>query len=193
MGFLGNEVPCHQPANTITSHYNEESVESLEELEARTIGNLLPDEDDLFSGMIDELGRNSHATNGDDCEDYDLFSSGGGMELEGDDQISTGPRDSDYIRGLSNGLGDSNSSIVGEHPYGEHPSRTLFVRNINSNVEDSELKAFFEVRLLLSSFQSSIRTLTESQQIHLTTLFFSVSDMAIFEHSIQPANIVGLL
>lgn len=30
-----------------------------------------------------------------------------------------------------------------EHPYGEHPSRTLFVRNINSNVEDEELKALF--------------------------------------------------
>ncbi|OWM76281.1 hypothetical protein CDL15_Pgr009927 [Punica granatum] len=32
----------------------------------------------------------------------------------------------------------------GEHPYGGHPSRTLFVRNINSNVEDSELRALFE-------------------------------------------------
>jgi hypothetical protein len=35
--------------------------------------------------------------------------------------------------------------LAGEHPYGEHPSRTLFVRNINSNVEDSELRALFEV------------------------------------------------
>jgi hypothetical protein len=33
----------------------------------------------------------------------------------------------------------------GEHPLGEHPSRTLFVRNINSNVEDEELKSLFEV------------------------------------------------
>jgi len=32
----------------------------------------------------------------------------------------------------------------GEHPYGEHPSRTLFVRNINSNVEDDELRSWFE-------------------------------------------------
>jgi len=31
-----------------------------------------------------------------------------------------------------------------EHPLGEHPSRTLFVRNINSNVEDEELKKLFE-------------------------------------------------
>eukprot|EP00010_Vexillifera_abyssalis_P008857 CAMPEP_0201550488 /NCGR_PEP_ID=MMETSP0173_2-20130828/6836_1 /ASSEMBLY_ACC=CAM_ASM_000268 /TAXON_ID=218659 /ORGANISM="Vexillifera sp., Strain DIVA3 564/2" /LENGTH=638 /DNA_ID=CAMNT_0047960469 /DNA_START=381 /DNA_END=2297 /DNA_ORIENTATION=+ len=32
----------------------------------------------------------------------------------------------------------------GEHPFGEHPSRTLFVRNINSNVEDEELRTLFE-------------------------------------------------
>lgn len=31
-----------------------------------------------------------------------------------------------------------------EHPLGEHPSRTLFVRNIDSNVEDEELSALFE-------------------------------------------------
>lgn len=32
-----------------------------------------------------------------------------------------------------------------EHPLGEHPSRTLFVRNISCNVEDDELKQLFEV------------------------------------------------
>jgi len=31
-----------------------------------------------------------------------------------------------------------------EHPYGEHPSRTLFVRNIHSSVDDDELSALFE-------------------------------------------------
>ena len=31
-----------------------------------------------------------------------------------------------------------------EHPHGEHPSRTLFVRNINSNVEEHEIKDLFE-------------------------------------------------
>jgi RNA recognition motif-containing protein len=31
-----------------------------------------------------------------------------------------------------------------EHPMGEHPSRTLFVRNINSNVDDEELQALFQ-------------------------------------------------
>ncbi|KAE8123780.1 hypothetical protein FH972_018709 [Carpinus fangiana] len=144
LGFFGNEVSSHQPANGVASHNDEETFESLEEIEAKTIGNLLPDEDDLFSGMIDELGSNAHVNSGDDFEDYDLFSSGGGMELEGDDHIGLGQRNPNYIRGLSNGQGGSNGSVVGEHPYGEYPSRTLFVRNINSNVEDSELKALFE-------------------------------------------------
>jgi len=31
-----------------------------------------------------------------------------------------------------------------EHPHGEHPSRTLFVRNINSNVEEHEIRELFE-------------------------------------------------
>jgi hypothetical protein len=34
----------------------------------------------------------------------------------------------------------------GEHPYGEHPSRTLFVRNIHSSVDDEELRTLFSVR-----------------------------------------------
>ena len=31
-----------------------------------------------------------------------------------------------------------------EHPFGEHPSRTLFVRNINWSVEESEIRSIFE-------------------------------------------------
>jgi hypothetical protein len=194
VGLFGNEVSSHQPANGVASHHHEEPFESLEEIEAKTIGNLLPDEDDLFSGMIDELGCNTHANSGDDFEDYDLFSSGGGMELEGEDHMCVGQRNPNYIRGLSNGQGGSNGSVVGEHPYGEYPSRTLFVRNINSNVEDAELKALFEVRI--TPFCLSVRLglhATESQQVQLTTAFFFVSDMETFEPSIQPASIVGLL
>ncbi|MBA0663537.1 hypothetical protein Goklo_003649, partial [Gossypium klotzschianum] len=88
----------------------------------------------------------------EDLEEYDLFGSGGGMELETDPQesLTIGMSKmslSDAVvgngmphYGLPNGVG----TIAGEHPYGEHPSRTLFVRNINSNVEDSELRALFE-------------------------------------------------
>ncbi|KAH8521631.1 hypothetical protein H0E87_002611 [Populus deltoides] len=95
--------------DTIASHFEEEEhFESLEEIEAQTIGNLLPNDDDLFTGVTDRI-------------------------------------DSEFPGGASNGqLGACNLSMAGEHPYGEHPSRTLFVRNINSNVEDSELRAVFE-------------------------------------------------
>jgi hypothetical protein len=44
------------------------------------------------------------------------------------------------------------ATTFGEHPLGEHPSRTLFVRNINSNVEDDELTSLFEVSI--QSFQT---------------------------------------
>ncbi|CAN1847205.1 Protein MEI2-like 5 [Linum perenne] len=75
----------------------------------------------------------------EDLDDNDLFGSGGGMELETDLQET-------LSFGISKvNLSDAgNGTVAGEHPYGEHPSRTLFVRNINSNVEDSELKALFE-------------------------------------------------
>ncbi|KAM6589785.1 hypothetical protein CsatA_012390 [Cannabis sativa] len=138
-GLYGHSV------DTVASHYEEEEIiESLEEIEAQTIGNLLPDDDDLLSGVTDGLNYNIQSNGGDDMEELDLFNSVGGMDLE-DDGSSPGLKCSDFPGVVSNGqLGLSNGSIVGEHPYGEHPSRTLFVRNINSNVEDSELKTLFE-------------------------------------------------
>lgn len=145
MNLSGNDILSRQPFNTVASHHGpEEPFESLKEIEAQTIGNLLPDEDDLFSGVTDDMGHNFQANTGDDLEDFDLFSSGGGLELEGDDRLFAVQKNSDIVGGVSN-QGVSAGSVVGEHPYGEHPSRTLFVRNINSNVEDSELKALFEV------------------------------------------------
>ncbi|KAJ4827406.1 hypothetical protein Tsubulata_006461 [Turnera subulata] len=122
------------------SHFEEEEpLESLEELEAQTIGNLLPNDDDLFTGVTDKMDSINQTSGGDDMEDLDLFSSVGGMDLGEDGSGSQ--IDSEFPNGISNiQLGLAN----GEHPNGEHPSRTLFVRNINSNVEDSELKALFE-------------------------------------------------
>lgn len=123
--------------------------ESVDDIESHSIGNMLPDEDDLLTGMMDDLDLTELPP--DSADDYDLFGSGGGMEL-----------DADFRDGLSMNCGPPRLSIssavpqfnvqngaagtvAGEHPYGEHPSRTLFVRNINSNVEDSELKTLFEV------------------------------------------------
>lgn len=126
----------------------------LEGVEPNGLGTLLPDdEDELLAGVMDDFDLRGLPSQLEDLEDYDLFGSGGGMELDFEPQeslrfdisklnISDGAAGNGiphYL--LSNGVG----AMAGEHPYGEHPSRTLFVRNINSNVEDSELRSLFEV------------------------------------------------
>lgn len=126
----------------------------LEDVEDHAIGSLLPgDEDELLAGIMDGFDLNGMPNRVDDLEEYDLFGSGGGLELESDlqENLSMGMSNVSLSDGgvgngvahysLPNGVG----TVAGEHPYGEHPSRTLFVRNINSNVEDSELQALFEV------------------------------------------------
>lgn len=137
-----NDALYGHSVGVAASHYeDEEPFESLEEMEAQTIGNLLPNDDDLLSGVTDGLDYIAKPSSRDDVEDLDFFSSVGGLDL-GEDGYSSGQINFD----LSNGqLGGSNVALAGEHPHGEHPSRTLFVRNINSNVEDSELRALFEV------------------------------------------------
>ncbi|XP_010491333.1 PREDICTED: protein MEI2-like 4 [Camelina sativa] len=115
----------------------EEPFESLEEMEAQTIGNLLPDEDDFFAEVVgDGVHNKSRANGGDDLDDFDLFSSVGGMELDGDVFNSAGQRDGKR--------GSSSVSVVGEHPRGETVSRILFVTNMDSLIEDYELDALFE-------------------------------------------------
>ncbi|XP_073129915.1 protein MEI2-like 4 [Henckelia pumila] len=120
----------------------EDAFVSLKELEALTIGNLLPDDDDLLSGVTDGLDSIAQFNGGENAEDLDLFSSVGGLELGEDGSLQTKYELSDVNPNTE--MGVSEVSQCGEHPYGEHPSRTLFVRNINSNVEDSELQMVFE-------------------------------------------------
>ncbi|KAF8087622.1 hypothetical protein N665_0574s0009 [Sinapis alba] len=128
-----NDMLSPMSGNTAVTHREEEPSETLEEIEAQTIGNLLPDEDDLFAEVMGEVGHKSR-TNGDDLDDFDLFSSVGGMELDGDVFSSVGHR---------NGERGSNNS-VGEQRRSEIPSRTILAGNISSNVEDYELKVLFE-------------------------------------------------
>ncbi|XP_024024333.1 protein MEI2-like 5 [Morus notabilis] len=126
---------------------------SLEDVKSHAIGSLLPDdEEELLAGLVDDFDLSGLPGSLEDLEDCDLFGSGGGMELEIDRQenlimsmskvnLSDGAIGNGLPHyALPNGVG----AVAGEHPYGEHPSRTLFVRNINSNVEDSELRALFE-------------------------------------------------
>ncbi|MQL96573.1 hypothetical protein Taro_029255, partial [Colocasia esculenta] len=113
-----------------------------EEIEARTVGNFLPDEDELLSGVTDGIKYNFQSNNGVDVEDV-LFFGGGGMELGADDSLVN--KGFDTANGVSICHHETLNNIYsGEHPYAERPSRTLFVRNINSEVNDYELKALFE-------------------------------------------------
>ncbi|KXG20999.1 protein MEI2-like 3 isoform X2 [Sorghum bicolor] len=61
----------------------DEPLGSMKELEAQTIGDLLPDDDDLISGIIDGF-EYTGLSNKDDA-DEDIFYTGGGLELEHDD------------------------------------------------------------------------------------------------------------
>lgn len=158
MNAVDNGVAI-QSVDDIASHFKNinpgpEGDDPIEDIETHAIGSLLPDdEEELLAGIMDDLDLNGLPSSLEDLEEYDLFSSGGGMELETDAQQNASIGSSriglgDGVVGsvvppytFSNGVG----TVAGEHPYGEHPSRTLFVRNINSNVEDSELRALFEV------------------------------------------------
>ncbi|XP_042436071.1 protein MEI2-like 4 isoform X1 [Zingiber officinale] len=117
----------------------DEPFESMAQIEAKTIGNLLPDDDELLFGVTDDIGYLGQYNNGNDVDD-DIFYSGGGMELESDNNIS-GTRRTELIMGGDSAgqQGEPNDTFSGEHP-----SRTLFVRNINNSVLDGELRALFE-------------------------------------------------
>jgi hypothetical protein len=133
-----------QPADKVNlNHVDDEPFELTKEIEAQIIGNLLPDDDDLLSGVVDGVGyTTSTLTNNHDDIDDDIFYTGGGMELEGDENSKLSE-----VSGVNNGQTILNGHLSGEHTYGGPPLRTLFVRNFDSSVEDYELKFIFEVGL----------------------------------------------
>ncbi|XP_054797052.1 protein MEI2-like 2 isoform X2 [Prosopis cineraria] len=123
----------------------------LEDVETNAIGNMLPDdEEELLAGIMDDFDLSRLPSQLEDLDENDLFGSGGGLEMDFEESLKTGMSKMSVSDGLaSNGIGhyvlpNGVGPVAGEHPYGEHPSRTLFVRNINSNVEDSELRSLFE-------------------------------------------------
>ncbi|BAT83130.1 hypothetical protein VIGAN_04023400 [Vigna angularis var. angularis] len=134
--------------DTVASHYEEERLfDSLEELEAQIIGNLLPSDDDFLSAVTNELELDQiiQDSSGDDMDELDLFSSLGGMDLGDDNSPSSGQKNSEILDGACNSqLGLCSALIDGEKCYDKHPSRTLVVRNISSDVKDSELSSLSE-------------------------------------------------
>lgn len=148
-----HNAPYGHSVGTIASHYEEEEpFVSSHEVEAQTIGNLLPDDDELLSGVTDGLDFVPQPTS-EDVEELDFFSNVGGMDLE-DEASSVGQKYFEYPGGISDVQSGGNGFVAGEHPHGEYPSRTLFVRNISSNVEDSELQSIFKV--CFSVFSASL-------------------------------------
>lgn len=149
----GHSVDTNSPRLHKLLELENEEKDPLKIIEANGLRDLLPDDDELLAGIIDDFDLSGLPTQLEDLEEYDVFGSGGGMELDFESQeniniglsklnISDGVAANGIVHyPLSNGVG----TVAGEHPYGEHPSRTLFVRNINSNVEDSELRSLFEV------------------------------------------------
>lgn len=127
--------------------------DALDDTGPNTVGSFLPgDEDELLAGIMDDFDLSGLPTQLEELDD-DFFGSGGGLEIESEshDNLANGISTLSTSDGGSNisayGFTNGAATVSGEHPYGEHPSRTLFVRNINSNVEDSELKSLFEVLL----------------------------------------------
>jgi hypothetical protein len=126
-----------QPTDNVNlNHVDDEPFELTREIEAQIIGNLLPDDDDLLSGVVDDVGYTTQTNNKDDIDD-DIFYTGGGMELEGDENSK--------LLEVSGGV-NNDQTILNEHTYEGPPLRTLYVRNIDNNVEDYQLKLVFEVR-----------------------------------------------
>ena len=158
---LNDAVNGHQSIDDFSSgfkkpHQDVDGNGSLEDVDTCAIGTMLPDdEEELLAGIMDDFDLSGLPGSLEDLEEYDLFGSGGGMELETDphESLNVGISKLSFSDGtVANGLPHYSflngvGTVAGEHPYGEHPSRTLFVRNINSNVEDSELRALFEVSL----------------------------------------------
>lgn len=135
-------------------HKEDEGRDPFDNFEINTIGNMLPDdEDELLAGIMDDFDLSGLPNQLEDLDENDLFVNGGGFEMdfESQESLSFGVSKMSISDGIaSNGIGsyaipNGVGTVAGEHPYGEHPSRTLFVRNINSNVEDSELRTLFEV------------------------------------------------
>lgn len=90
-----------RPSSAVAPQIDEvEPFKSLEETEGQTINNLLPDEEELFSGIVDEMGHLNNANGGDDLDDFDVFTYSGGIELEAEEHLQAGRRNVGYPWGI---------------------------------------------------------------------------------------------
>ncbi|CAN6331707.1 unnamed protein product [Urochloa humidicola] len=110
----------------------DEPLGSMKEMEAQTIGDLLPDDDDLISGITD--GFECAGLSNQDDADEDIFCTGGGLELENDDTSNGGKFHE----------GSFESQLSGKDTVNKCTSRALIIKNINPSIEDSDLRVQFQ-------------------------------------------------
>nr|CAB3460493.1 unnamed protein product [Digitaria exilis] len=144
--MMADGVPSQPADASSTGCEGDEPLVSMKEMEAQTIGDLLPDDDELISGITDGFectGLSNH-----DDADEDIFYTGGGLELENDD-TSNGDKFHE---------GSLESQLSGKHSIYEHPSRTLIIKNISPIIEDSELRVqlqqYGDIQALHTSFKN---------------------------------------
>uniref|UniRef100_A0A1D1Y6Q2 Protein MEI2-like 2 n=2 Tax=Anthurium amnicola TaxID=1678845 RepID=A0A1D1Y6Q2_9ARAE len=153
---------------------NADGKNAVDDFDLQEIGSMLPDdEEELLAGIMDDFDLTGLPSQVEEVEDYDVFGTGGGMELDFDPTESlnismakTSINGSYLGNGTGYGVPHNVATIFGEHPFGEHPSRTLFVRNINSNVEDSELRSLFEDIFILMMPKQMLKVFNFIEWIH---------------------------
>ncbi|KAL9239397.1 hypothetical protein vseg_013727 [Gypsophila vaccaria] len=93
---LSNRILSRNSSSVVPQNDELDLPKSPEESDGQAINSLLPDEEDLFSGIADEMGPMGHAKTEDDLDDFDLFFGIGGIELEGDDRGQAAQRSNGY-------------------------------------------------------------------------------------------------
>ncbi|KAJ1255167.1 hypothetical protein BS78_K283400 [Paspalum vaginatum] len=130
--LIASGAPGQSPDANDSACEGDEPLGSMKEMEAQTIGDLLPDDDDLISGIIDGF-EYAGLSNQDDA-DEDIFCTGGGLELENDDSNNVSKFHQVSFK----------NQLPGKHSINEHSSRALVVKNINPSIGDYELRVLFQ-------------------------------------------------
>lgn len=155
--------PVVSPTGSPKDGFDEDELESLNRSISNTILND-DGEDDNISPADSMATSTMH--NGDSTWNEDFINGMGGIDdlhsefngmssthFSSFDTLSSGSASPQSL--FANGA-QPNGAFV-EHPLGEHPSRTLFVRNISSHVDDIELRDIFEAHGAIRSMYTQCK------------------------------------
>ncbi|GAB2272020.1 hypothetical protein Dimus_006844 [Dionaea muscipula] len=119
----------------------------LDETEAHTLKNLLPDEEELFLGMVEETGHTTDAHALDDSEDVDLFSCSGGIELEADANLLARNSNVQFAGGTSSSHWGFSGMVSSDHAYSLHPSSKFPVGKSHHEASSAESGSHSSIRV----------------------------------------------